>query len=306
MLFNIYINDLFSHLHKTHVCNFADDTTLNAFNISLEELLHNLEYDTSSAIIWFRDNYMKLNEEKCHFLISGKLPEYYFVKVGGELIWETAEEKLLGITIDKNLDLHSHLAKLCQKVGQKISALARISKLLSYHKRKLPLNTFIDSQFSHCPLVWMFCSMRMNRKINNLHERALRLVHEDHTSSFNELLVKDKSISIHHRNIHRVAIEMFKVVNHLCPSFMGEMFKLYTGPSTRSKKYFDKPKSSTVYKGDNSLRTFGPKVWDDMLPDGLKKCSNLYEFVNKIKSWVPNNCSCRLCKIYVHGEGFRD
>ena len=304
LLFNIYINDLFSCLHNTHVCNFADDTTLNAFDKSLKELLYNLEYDTLSAIVWFRDNFMKLNEDKCHFLITGNFHEHLFTKVGGELIWESTEEKLLGITIDKNLNFNSHLAKLCQKVGQKISALARIAKLLPFHKRKLLLNTFIESQFSHCPLVWMFCSRRMNRKINDLHERALRLVHTDNTSSFNELLVKDKSISIHHRNIHRVAIEMFKVINQLCPSIMCEMFKLYIGPSTRSKKMFVKPKSNTVYKGDNSLRTFGPKVWDEMLPDELKKCSNLSEFSYRIKSWVPINCTCRLCKTYIQRVGF--
>ena len=61
LLFNIYINDLFYNLINTHACNIADDTTLNACNKSIEELLHNLEYDTLSAIIWF--------EKKCYFLI---------------------------------------------------------------------------------------------------------------------------------------------------------------------------------------------------------------------------------------------
>ena len=57
----------------------------------------------------------------------------------------------------------------------------------------------------------MFCSMKMNRKINHIEERALRLVYDDYLSSFDELLRKDNSVCIHHRNIQRVAIEMFKV-----------------------------------------------------------------------------------------------
>ena len=133
LLFNIHINDLFYQINKTHACNFADDTTLNSLNESLEELLYNLEYDTLSAIIWFANNFMKLNKDKCHFLISGNLNEHLFVKVGDELIWESAEQKLLGVTIDKNLNFNSHLLKLCNNVGRKVTALARIAKLLPFN-----------------------------------------------------------------------------------------------------------------------------------------------------------------------------
>ena len=117
---------------NTHTCNFADDTTLSAFSTNLEQLLYNLEYDTQSAIIWFENNYMKLNHKKCHFLIAGNVNEYLWVKVGDEMIWESDEKKLLGVTIDKNLNFNSHLANLCKKVGQKVTALARIVNLPNY------------------------------------------------------------------------------------------------------------------------------------------------------------------------------
>ena len=234
ILFNIYINDLFYNFINTHACNFADDTSLSAFGIELEQLLHNLEYDTLSAIVWFDDNYMKLNKDKCHFLISGNITEHLWAKVGDELIWESTEEKLLGVIIDKDLNFNSHLSTLCKKVGQKVTALARVVKLMPFYKRRILLKTFIESQFSHCPLIWMFCSREMNRKINYVHERALRLVYNDYTSSFEELLTNDKAISIHHRNIHRVAIEMYKLKNNLSPPFMKENFQLRdSGHNTR-------------------------------------------------------------------------
>ena len=157
---------------NTHVCNFADDTTLSAFGTNLEDLLHNLEYDTQSAIVWFDNNYMKLNQDKCHFLITGNVIEHLWAKVGDELIWESAEEKLLGVTIDKNLNFNSHLSSLCNKVGQKVTVLSRIVKLLSFHQRRIILKTFIESQFSYCTLVWMFCNIEMNKKINHVHEKG--------------------------------------------------------------------------------------------------------------------------------------
>ena len=77
------------------------------------------------------------------------------------------------------------------------------------------MKSFIESQFSYCPLIWMFCSRRMNQKINHIHERAFRVVYKDYTSSFEELLKRDKSVCIHHQNIQKVAIEMFKVKNNV-------------------------------------------------------------------------------------------
>ena len=304
LLFNIYINDLFYQLNDTHVCNFADDTTLSAFSKKIEELFRKLENDTLSAIIWFENNFMKLNRDKCHFVILGNTIEHLWVKIGDELIWGSANEKLLGVTIDINLNFNTHLSILCKKVGQKVTALARIVKILPFYKRRLLLKTFIESQFSYCPLVWMFCSIRMNRKINHIHERALRLVYNDYKSSFDELLRKDKTISIHHRNIHYLAIEMYKVKNNLSPLLMTELFEQKVGPPTRKGDWFVRPNVNNVYTGENSVRSFGPVVWNDMLPQNIKNCYSLDEFKNSIKSWVPDNCPCRLCKNYVDGLGF--
>ena len=62
------------------------------------------------------------------------------------------------------------------------------------------MKSFIESQFKYCPLVWMFHSRELNNKINNLHERALRIVYKDNKSTFNELLMKYNSFSNHHHN----------------------------------------------------------------------------------------------------------
>ena len=65
-------------------------------------ILNNLESDTTSAIMWFEYNYMKLNEEKCHILFASNTPEQMWVTVGQTKIWESRQERLLGLIIDKN------------------------------------------------------------------------------------------------------------------------------------------------------------------------------------------------------------
>ena len=82
-------------------------------------------------------------------------------------------------------------------------------------KKRSIMNAFILSQFSYCPLIWMFHSRKLNHRINKIHERALRIVYNDHQCTFEELLERDNSFAIHERNLQKLAIEMFKMNNGL-------------------------------------------------------------------------------------------
>ena len=301
--FNIYINDLFFLFIYSDICNMADDTTPYVCDIDLPSLIHNLQGDVSSVISWFEANYLILNPDKCHFLISGPktVVEQMSIEVGDQVIWESLEEKLLGVTIDKKLKFDSHLNNICKKAAAKVTALTRLAKIMPFEKKRILMNAFIESQFSYCPLVWMFCSRTMNNKINCIHKRALRLVYLDYVSSFEELLKKDKSVTIHQRNIQLLAIEMFKVVKGLGPEITKSLF--HFDKDTRSERSFLRPNVNSVNNGKNSIRYFGPIVWDDMLPSKLKSIQTLQIFKSEIKKWDPVNCPCTLCKEYIGGVG---
>ena len=110
------------------------------------------------------------------------------------------------IKIDSKLMFDSHIKYLCQKASQKLNALSKIVCQLDYNQRKLLLNAFIKSQFSYAPVVGMFHSRKQNHHINHTHERALRVVYKDHSSSLDELLEKDNPCKIHGRNLQKLVI----------------------------------------------------------------------------------------------------
>ena len=132
-----------------------------------------------------------------------------------------------------------------------------------------------------------------------------RIIYNDKQSSFNELLNKDSSVSIHIRNIQRLAIEMFKFYNCLSPPLMNNIFKLREeNPyNLRHVSEFSRPMINSVYHGTESISFLGPKIWD-ILPEKLKNIETLEVFKKEIKIWKPDNCPCRLCKVFIEGVGF--
>ena len=71
LLFDIYINDLFFLTENTNVCIYVEDTTFYTCDSDLHNLILRLEHDSVLVIEWFECNYMKLNQDKYHLLISG-------------------------------------------------------------------------------------------------------------------------------------------------------------------------------------------------------------------------------------------
>ena len=79
------------------------------------------------------------------------------------------EEAILGITIDNKLNIDSHIGKMSKTSAQKLNALSRISTFLNKDKKSIILNAMIKSQFSYCPLIWMFSSQQSNNLIKKAH-----------------------------------------------------------------------------------------------------------------------------------------
>ena len=309
-LFNIFINDLF-FIIIIDICNYADDNTPFTYGKCLNALMTKLENEANSAIGWFRYNGMKLNSKKCNLLVSGHKFENMICRIENTMIIETHTVRLLGIDIDSELTFNQHMNFICKRASQKLNALSRLCSFIPFHRRRTLMQAFFNSQFSYCPLVWMFHSRQVNTKINNLHFRALRIIYLDENSSFDELLQRDGSVTIHHRNLQFLAIEIFKTIKDLSPSFMKDIFSKNNSAysenvsvNTRSKSMFYNPSNpKKVNYGLETLRSLGPKVWD-MVPNRAKNCSSLSAFKSEIKSWIPRNCPCRLCKTYVPQLGY--
>ena len=143
--------------------------------------------------------------------------------------------------------------------------------------------------------ILVFHIRQINHKINKLHERALRIVYNDHFSSFEELLSKDKSVTVHQRNLQILAAEMYKILNGLSPDIMQDSFETKSNYyNTRNAPTFSSRNIKTVRYGLQTISYMAPKIWN-LVPKEMKQIPTLNDFKAKIKIWKLENCPCRLC-----------
>ena len=150
----------------------------------------------------------------------------------------------------------------------------------------------------------MFHGRVLNRKINQLHKHSLKIVYKDSISSFHELLQKDHSFTIHHRNIQSLDTELYKIKGNLSNEIMSSIFpsRLITYNLKTQSDFFRNSVNGSKYSL-NSIRFFASKVWQ-MVPVELKHLKSLEDFKNKIRRWEPDGCDCKLCKDFVSNLGY--
>ena len=184
LLFNIFLNDIFMFISKCNLCNYADDNTLYSTGKDLNRIRRNLGIDFMILHQWFHENHMTLNPGKCHYMVISSRDLSHEIMLNDSKITSSNEKKLLGIFLDSKLNFESYIGSLCRNAGQKINASARLKNYLTSDQRNLLLNSVLNCQFTYCLSIWMFTSHYLNNALNNIHDRALRLIYNDHEKSF--------------------------------------------------------------------------------------------------------------------------
>ena len=172
--------NMFFQKYECDTARYTDDNTPHSHDSDLYTVLSKLKNCTDSMFAWFKENRMEPNGDKCHLLVITE--KSVSITIDGSNVENKKEQKLLGIKFDSSLSFKGHITSLCKKASQKLHALARIVSYMDLPKRKVLMKAFIASQFSYCPLIWMFHSRTLNNRINNIHERALRLTYKDNQS----------------------------------------------------------------------------------------------------------------------------
>ena len=145
----------------------------------------------------------------------------------------------------------------------------------------------------------MICSRQTNNMINKIQERTLRIVLNDHISDFETMLRNINRITIHHRNIQTLMIELFKIKYDLAPPIMDFLLNRRTiCYNVRDLQEFQSEKKRTVFYGLETMSNRAPQLWAILLED-FKQRNTISLFKSDVRQCICNQCPCRLCKVFV-------
>ena len=206
-------------------------------------------------------------------------------------------EIVLGVQIESKLNFENHTKSLCSKASPKLGALHRFSNSLDTQKKNILFNSIIRSQFSYCPFAWMFWSRGSNSLVNSFHEKAVRIIYDNHNSSYSELLMTKNGRTIHQQNINVFMKEIWNFENDLSPLIIGDMFQVC------KINYNLRPYQKIANIKSSSVKIRETQLWN-LVPTEIKDASSLPAFKEKKKSWSCDIFPCSLCKTYRANVGF--
>ena len=158
---------------------------------------------------------MKRNGDKCHLLVTTE--KSVSTNIDGSNVTSKKEQKLLGIKLDSFLFFEDHITDICKNSQLYGPAWEEgFNGSVSYLPIQL-LSINLDST-------------TLNNRINNIHERALRLTYKDNKSSFKQLIEIDHFVTVHHQNVQVLVRKIFKVKSNWALDIVKDVFELKEPP----------------------------------------------------------------------------
>ena len=303
LLFLIYINDIFTASSHFKLICFADDTTLslslccqklsckhcalrNKFNSEM------INTELINVTNWLKANKLVLNTDKtkCMFFHNPQRNfEKFPIKINNIEIQIVDTFNFLGINIDTNLNMKSHITKISAKISSGIGMLNRLKHFLPNHVLKIIYCSLILPYIHYGILTWGFNM----EKIFILQKKAVRLIDKAFFLEHTENIFKKYNLLKVRDIFHSKCLSMYySIKNKTIPISLRNLVSPYQPPHSRILRSSN---SNLILSPYITLTASGEKSLKHFLPHFINGCpTNLITAIDSkpIKSYnrlVKNN-----------------
>ena len=272
---------------------YADDSQLYLCiePDNLHDLIFKVEICIAEINEWMLVNKLKANNDKTEAVLIN--PKNFEINcnglvIGNENVTFANSATNLGVTIDSDLSMSSHISNLSRSVYLEIRRIKQISKFVNENCLKTLAASFILSRLDYCNALFKNIQGYQIEKLQKLQNFAAKVVLKkslyDHVTP---CLMELHWLPIKYRIDFKIAVTTFKCLNDLAPSYLSELIEIYTpSRSLRSSSLnLLKPKV-THFKtlGDKSFSFTAPLVWNK-LPLYLRNEKSINIFKKNLKTF---------------------
>ena len=170
--------------------------------------------------------------------------------------------KVLGITVDYRLTFNEHIRICTLKAARQLNALSRISKYLDTKSKSVLYHSFIASNFNHCPIVWHFCGVVNNNKLETIQESSQRILFSDYESDVHDLLDSIGGQTLAVRRLKFMLLEVYKCIKKVNAPCLHNLFNTNTIPYQLRTSKLEQPLRKTTRYGLRTFSYVGSHLWN--------------------------------------------
>ena len=337
LLFLIFVNELPEVIkvqsHEEELDNeaeiivYADDNTPFTADANPEVLQNKIQQEADTVTDWFKMNDMVVSSEKTKLLIvttganrATKLASTgtsFSVSVCEETKHETKSEKLLGITVNNQLNWRNHLhgdeenLGLIKDLSKRLGMLKKVRKYVTRGMFKLILNGLFTSKLIYGITVYggvwgipgilnvdpvnsTSISKEDMRKLQVLQNQALRLLlNKPRETPVSSLLSEANQMSVHQLVAYHTACQTYKVYRNQEPVYHHRrLFGTPTPLNTRSVENLGTRVEFGLSLARKSYFYQAAHIWN-CLPLSTKTSSTIEKFKRSLKAWVMRTISMK-------------
>ena len=289
LLFILYINDLPLHLNNELTNNlFADDSSMHASSKSIDHLNSSLQNGLNDANTWCSKNSMSIHPEKTKSMIvttrqkHKRAPLQLSLSLGNKKIQQVVEHKVLGVTLDANLNWHAHIDLLVKRLSKNTYLLYRLKRYASKEALKLYFDAHINSFVNYASTLWDNSSGEYMKRINSVHRRAVKTLLPSKSITTDEKFKKLNILPLDKQLLYNKAVITHKIYYKNAPPYLSH---LITKASERYGSNRLEPLLPRIDFCKSSLAYSGAATWN-MLPPSLRQVTSISKFKKLLRVYL--------------------
>ena len=305
LLFTILISDMRLTIWNGSYITYADDTNLywESSVENINETLTRANSVTSNISEYCKNNCLRLNPDKCKFMILGTKPAIKKIndmqlgdlKINNKKMERVSEAKVLGITFDEVLSWRRQVNLCISRAMANFFSLVRYKKFLNKEAKIILCESIVLSQFNYCDLVYSSMDKYLKQKIQKVQNLCLRFIFDikrNDSTDYNLLRKELKWLDMNSRRLKHGLTLIYKILHNLSPNYLRDSFSLvheiHNVNTRRSNNDIWLPKTITSRIHRRSY-TFEMANMYNKLPEDIKNSTSVITFKKNITKLLLEN-----------------